>query len=448
MEANQSMNPTHMSLTTQLPNGASLSFGSRNSSIVLDLVELPQTQFFSTNSSYPQLSPSPLPSPSLSPLPCSHLAQSIPSLNASASSTSLNFVPSPTPDWLLLSQFVGDWVAVADSQRPSKYDMSNIDASSSTKRIVFVDGIYQVLFSKYAGMEQDFQIHVANNARFHLFSPSEPNYSYFLRHSPIGVLIWENEFDPTHTVTWRQIISVLPMEHFFSKDRVANDVLSPQSSIDSEGTSSSSTLTTMPLFMYPSTESFVEKTSGLGVQFGDPESPFPTSCFLDDPEDQPRSRRSSLSPERRDSNVIEKKTLKANNRDSKQNLVNEVEPQVDELIECFYARKEDYRPNQSGRVGPPVLRGDDVLFIPAKKQAALENVVEFLELIQQNFTILAAAKVCQKKKKRQRKGFLIYLKLQSAAEVSQILRQYYPRFELNIQGVKTAIFKEKKSTAI
>jgi len=139
---------------------------------------------------------------------------------------------------------------------------------------------------------------------------------------------------------------------------------------------------------------------------------------------------------------------KVNDRDSKQNLVNEVEPQVDELIERFYALPEDYRPNQNGRVGPPVLRGEDVLFIPAKKQAALENVVEFLKVIQKNSTILAAAKVCQKKKKRQKKGFLIYLKLQSAEEVSQVLHEYYPHFESSIQGVKTAIFTGPKSTVV
>merc|ERR1712173_96562 len=105
-----------------------------------------------------------------------------------------------------------------------------------------------------------------------------------------------------------------------------------------------------------------------------------------------------------------------------------------------YAKEEEYRANQNGRFGPPVLRGDDVLFIPAKKQISLENVVEFIEAIQSNSTIVAASKVCQKKKKRQKKGFLIYLKLSSADEVSHILREYYPQFESSIQGVKTAIF--------
>merc|ERR1719284_701316 len=54
-------------------------------------------------------------------------------------------------------------------------------------------------------------------------------------------------------------------------------------------------------------------------------------------------------------------------RDSKQNLVTKVEPEVTALIGEYYAEEKDYRPNQKGRWGPPVLRGDDVLFIPAKK---------------------------------------------------------------------------------
>lgn len=429
-----------MEATQQLSNNTSLSLAS-NSSIVLDFVELPQTQLFSSNSfPCPQLSPSPLPSPQLSPSPLPvHLPPFMPALSASAS-TSLNFMPmqpslSPTPEWLVLNQFVGDWVTVAHSKFPGKYDSNKVDASSSTKRIVFSQGIYRVLFSKYAGLEQDYQIRIASNARVQLFSPSQPTYSFFLLpNSPIGTLNWENEFDPTHVVSWKQIVQVLPMEHFFAP-------MSDESSLDSEATGS--TVPTLPMFLY----------SNLSVE--DSELSFPSSHF-DFPElDRPRSRKNSFDSQSslsvgsmREQLSLDRLPLKVNDRDSKQNLVNEVEPRVDELIERFYALPEEYRPNQSGRVGPPVLRGDDVLFIPAKKQAALENVVEFLKLIEQNTTILAAAKVCQKKKKRQKKGFLIYLKLQSAEEVSHILREYYPQFESSIQGVKTAIFAGPKSTNV
>jgi len=132
-------------------------------------------------------------------------------------------------------------------------------------------------------------------------------------------------------------------------------------------------------------------------------------------------------------------------RDSKQKLVNEVEPIVDGMIGKWYAEKKDWRENRNGRYGPPVLRGDDVLFIPAKKQPALENVVEFIEAIKENCTIVASAKVCQKKKKRQKKGFLVYLKLASPEQVQSVLEgPYRHHFKDFIHGVKVAIFAKDK----
>merc|ERR1711972_656982 len=127
-------------------------------------------------------------------------------------------------------------------------------------------------------------------------------------------------------------------------------------------------------------------------------------------------------------------------RDSKQNLVTKVEPEVNDLIGEFYAEEKDYRHNQKGRWGPPVLRGDDVLFIPAKKQAALENVTELIKVVKATSTIISASMVCQKKKKRQKKGFLVYLQLNSAEEVQAFLKGPYRRFQSTVQGVKTAVF--------
>jgi len=127
-------------------------------------------------------------------------------------------------------------------------------------------------------------------------------------------------------------------------------------------------------------------------------------------------------------------------RDSKQNLVTKVEPEVTALIGEYYAEEKDYRPNQKGRWGPPVLRGDDVLFIPAKKQAALENVAELIKVVKATSTIKSASMVCQKKKKRQKKGFLVYLQLSSAEEVQTFLKGPYRRFDSTVQGVKTAVF--------
>jgi len=132
-------------------------------------------------------------------------------------------------------------------------------------------------------------------------------------------------------------------------------------------------------------------------------------------------------------------------RDSKQTLVTRVEPEVDALIGHLYAKESEYRNNQNGRFGPPVLRGRDVLFIPAKKHAALENVVDLIKTLMSKYAVKAAAKVCQKKKKRQKKGFLVYLKLASESEVESFLKHYYPSFSHNMLGVKKAIFQNSDS---
>merc|ERR1711953_1296242 len=105
---------------------------------------------------------------------------------------------------------------------------------------------------------------------------------------------------------------------------------------------------------------------------------------------------------------------------------------VNDLIGEFYAEEKDYRYNQKGRWGPPVLRGVDVLFIPAKKQAALENVTELIKFVKATSTIISASMVCQKKKKRQKKGFLVYLQLSSVEEVQTFLKGPYRRFDSTV----------------
>lgn len=134
--------------------------------------------------------------------------------------------------------------------------------------------------------------------------------------------------------------------------------------------------------------------------------------------------------------------VSSGSRDSKQTLVTRVEPEVDALIGHLYAKEDEYKNNQNGRYGPPVLRGRDVLFIPAKKHAALENVVQMIRVLMSNYSIKAAAKVCQKKKKRQKKGFLVYLQMASENEVESFLTDYYPSFSQDVQGVKKAIFQK------
>eukprot|EP00492_Amphilonche_elongata_P000370 TRINITY_DN119_c0_g2_i1.p2 TRINITY_DN119_c0_g2~~TRINITY_DN119_c0_g2_i1.p2 ORF type:complete len:88 (-),score=19.54 TRINITY_DN119_c0_g2_i1:319-582(-) len=82
---------------------------------------------------------------------------------------------------------------------------------------------------------------------------------------------------------------------------------------------------------------------------------------------------------------------------------------------------------------------------PPKKQAALENVVDLIKTLMSKYSIKAASKVCQKKKKRQKKGFLVYLKLSSENEVESFLEHYYPSFSHNVLGVKKAVFQKSDS---
>jgi hypothetical protein len=263
---------------------------------------------------------------------------------------------------------------------------------------------------------QDYQIRVSPDGRFQLFSPSNPGYSFYLLQSVIGSLHWQNEIDANHIVTWTNVGSLRNISNRSSED----------TQLPSQN----------PMLRYAGSSIYSE-SNVLHPEMLPLPMDLPISAFDDeDLMDMPRSRNASPEPE-----VLPELPALAPKRDSKQNLVNAVEPEVDARIGHLYAKKSDYRANQSGRVGPPVLRGDDVLFIPAKKQAALENIVELINQVQGTSTIVAAAKVCQKKKKRQKKGFLVYLKLSSAEEVQNVLRNIYPQFASSVHGVKAAIFK-------
>jgi len=371
-------------------------------------------------------------------------------------------LPSPSPECIVMqtlkpalqphcsveSQLCGDWSAFADSRKSPRVFANN--QSTPTKRIYRENGVFKVQFSDIPGSEQFYQIQVFQNGQAKLCSPSNPGYSFLLL-PPQGawdpnVLSWGSETDPGHVVSWKRIASahtVPPPTLVRMEDSLkmhpslnSNASWSRRSSMSSTGISSvrssvrghvSCSLSPLPavsepVFIFPAPQNddqLVMRSRPSTPQGSRANTPEPEL-----PEDSPE--------------------LSMHKRDSKQTLVNKVEPAVDELIGHLYAKKEDYRLNQSGRHGPPVLRGEDVLFIPAKKQAALENVVELIRHIQATCTVVAASKVCQKKKKRQKKGFLVYLQLASATQVKNFLRQGYPHFESTVQGVKTAIFAKDK----
>lgn len=351
--------------------------------------------------------------------------------------------PSPSPEFValkptaqaIMQPLLGDWVAYADSKNPEKYSNVN-DANAPVKRIILQDGIYRVLFSDVSGAHQVVQVRLTEDGRIQLCDPSNPKYSFFLYGQLVlGRIQWQNERDPEHIVSWKTTSQVLPLSEFWQSKSPSKQCPSmPQHS---------------PVITRNRSHSRSRRCSfsrdlSRGRSFS---KMLPPSDFTDPALQRSASYEGDNSRNPTPEPESPPQFPAMHKRDSKQALVNLIEPRVDKLIGDLYAKKEDYCPNQNGRVGPPVLRGQDVIFIPAKKQAALENVVELIEEIQSTCTIVAAAKVCQKKKKRQKKGFLVYLKLSSAEEVQDVLHGPYRLFQDTVQGVKPAIFENDKKLA-
>lgn len=368
-----------------------------------------------------------------------------------------------------LTALTGDYVPVYDSLKGGV-----ISASPSRGRKIaysFEDNSFRVIFQSRPNAV--FFLEETKDGRVKLASPSNPSYGFYLVSNFNGLLHWQNVNDSNHIVHWQNTlilptysspdVLVLPTLPTFSEQgsdpslTLNSGVLSLSPMLKSigleESPSSDALYSQGPLL--PSLHSMhsvdsliqpsllnmhsvdsllqipqgfptMEKTSSLQMQSEKTEIPL-------------KKRAHSISlPVVKDSKKSRSQTYE---RDSKQNLVNLVEPKVDEMLSRYYASEDQYQKNQNGRMGPPVLRGEDVLFIPAKKKAALQNVVSLLEELRDfGCTITAATKVCQKKKKRQLKGFLIYIQLASKEEVQAFLDGPYRAFEDTMQGVKKAIF--------
>jgi len=363
-----------------------------------------------------------------------------PSPQATPSSSSFSFPSIQSPRNSLL-QFLGDYFTVSDSRHPEKY--KNADPTKSPwKRIVQENHTYRVFFNELSREDQFAQIRVAQDGRIQLFSTECEGYSYFLVNTsePVSELLrWQNEYDLEHFVDWRRIKNRPKFGDSLSASSVSRRNSISRESVSSHSIRSSSAHDDIlpPVGMDPILDA--RNASILRAQFERRSRSSRRSLLSSDSPDGLKlgSVSRGSSPESR----LQKDVPRFYDRDSKQNLVTRVEPEVNELIGEYYAEEKDYRPNQKGRWGPPVLRGEDVLFIPAKKQAALENVTQLIEAVKATSTIVAASMVCQKKKKRQKKGFLIYLQLASGDEVKTFLEGPYRHFDSTVQGVKKAVFE-------
>jgi len=388
----------------------------------------------------PLLLPAPVisftPSPRATPSPSPLNVFAFPQVSPRAS-------PSPSPMNVLpfkgsLTDLLGDYFTISDSCHPEKY--KNADPSNSPLRsIVQENDTVRVFFSELNGSDQFAQIRVAPDGRFQLFSTQHNGYSFYLVTSEElmpDLLRWQNEYNPLHFVDWRRVDNRLSLCRGYSRP------VSRRNSIVRESAKT---------YMLRTPSVSFEETILPEVEDTPELEPYSVSLLKSTMEQQrsrPRrdSSRSSdslpLEAFSRETSPESKDRLPLNIRDSKQNLVTRVEPEVNALIDQYFAEEKDYRFNQKGRWGPPVLRGEDVLFIPAKKQAALENVTKLIETVLATSTIVAASMVNQKKKKRQKKGFLVYLKLASADEVKNFLEGPYRQlgFETTVQGAKMAVF--------
>jgi hypothetical protein len=395
---------------------------------------IPLTPLLIPQYSNPMPSPQCTMTPLLLPQP---VISFTPSPRTSPSPPRMNMIPSLSNS---LSQFLGSYHTVSDSRTPGKYH--NADSSTSPLRsIVSENNTFRVIFSELNGENQFAQIRIAADGRIQLFSTIYKEYSYFLVNTPEPVpelLRWQNEYDHEHFVDWRRINNRLKMSEMAERSSISSISVSPARSASSNGSA----------FHFPAVDELnlsEVKSRSRRQSISRPKHPVSRpkrdSMVLPMVPDSLRSQSRESSPAPSCASMPTPRS-KAHlyDRDSKQNLVTKVEPEVTALIGEYYAEEKDYRPNQKGRWGPPVLRGDDVLFIPAKKQAALENVVELIKVIKATSTILSASMVCQKKKKRQKKGFLVYLQLSSAEEVQTFLKGPYRHFDSTVQGVKTAVF--------
>jgi len=325
----------------------------------------------------------------------------------------------------------GKYYTVADTTQPGKYEKAD-PSNSNLRNVVVENNTIYVFFSECLPQHQTIQIRVAQDGRIQLFSTVNAGYSFYLvLTSDPSIVRWQNEFNQAHFIDWRKVNNCmklgrpcsLPFKRSISQESASSRSLRSPSIHEDE---------LLPLPEAQFFESLDSSTLKLKVE-------------------QSHSRRSSVErssvvvtdiPKQRNVSREPSPSSSHCERDAKQTLVTRVEPEVDELIGEYYAEEGEYRHNKKGRWGPPVLRGEDVLFIPAKKKLALENVTRLIEVIKDTYTIKAASMVCQRKKKRQKKGFLVYLQLDSADEVQAFLKGPYQDFESTVQGAKAAIFSE------
>jgi len=124
----------------------------------------------------------------------------------------------------------------------------------------------------------------------------------------------------------------------------------------------------------------------------------------------------------------------------RQNLVEEVHKEVRELVGERLAKEGVY------------LRGEKVLFVPAKSPNSLKKIVDFLKAIMEHprVKILKASFPFSRKNEWQLKGFLNYLELETKEQVEVVQKEIYntDAFRDSFQKCVPAVFDKPHYSAI
>lgn len=142
------------------------------------------------------------------------------------------------------------------------------------------------------------------------------------------------------------------------------------------------------------------------------------------------SRASSMSSDRADSPA----------RGSKQAQVKLTGSFIEENLSSFYHSKDEWKIGKNGKYGPPALRGENVVLIPAKKMIALKNVHILISTLLEEYTIEKVGRILQRKSESQLKGYLLYFELANKQQAESFMKEYFAtNMDLKVPDVRIAL---------
>jgi len=139
-----------------------------------------------------------------------------------------------------------------------------------------------------------------------------------------------------------------------------------------------------------------------------------------------------------EAHIAKNKNSQAQNYRQKQNLCDQVEKQLEAI------------PGWDGVKSKMSYRGADVLFLQIKVPAALKQIVKMMEEIMELRDEHGIRQLqnlhmnVQLKKKKLKKGFLLYLKFKTEEQVEAIIKDVWPKYSA-IPRCEKAVFQKNTS---